>query len=160
MQKTKLSSFILLLLFVLFWGCGKDSTPTGPEQPTHIEAAGCVIQQGETEIARAEKNAVSGQFILEERVQSPLLGFYLIADDGKLFRPDSEEYIFAWKSKKPQVADAIQFETDGDWNFHIKGFEAGQTSIEFKVLHGDHEDFVSLEIPVQITASAGGGLGK
>ena len=160
MKKTILSIFMLLILSALFSGCGKDSNPVAPQQPGHIEAAGCLIKQGETEIARAEKGAVTGVITVEERVQTPLLGFYLIADDGTLFQPTDKNFLFAWQSKKPQIADAIQFETDGDWNFHIKGFEAGQTSIEFKVLLNNDEDFVSLQIPVQVSANSGGGLGK
>ena len=150
----------LMIMFLLFAGCGKDDNPVGPEDSDHVEAVGCVVKQGDVEVARAEKGAVTGQFIVEERVESALLSFHVIAEDGSLFQPDVEENLFAWESKRDDIADAIQYETDGDWGFHIKGFETGQTSIVFKILHGDHDDFVSLEIPIQVTASAGGGLGK
>lgn len=160
MHKTLLFSFTLFMLSLLFSGCGKNSNPVGPEQPAHIDAVGCLIKQGETEIAHAENGVITGAIAVKERVQTPLLSFYLIAKDGTPFQPDDKDLLFAWQSKNSQVADAIQFETDGAWNFHVKGFEAGQTSIEFKVLRGDSEDFVSLQIPVQVSASSGGGLGK
>lgn len=160
MQNLTISSLFFLMLMLLIAGCGKDDNPAGPTDNEHVEAVGCVVKQSDVQIVRAEKGAVTGQFIVEERVQSPLYNFYLIAEDGALFQPDDNEYILAWESKKPDIADAIQFQTDGPWGFHIKGFEAGQTDIILKVLHGDHEDFVSLDIPVQVTAASGGGLGK
>ncbi len=159
MQKFIATSSIFLIVTLLFLGCGKDN-PVAPQEPEHLGAEGCVIKQGDVEVVRAEKGKVTGGLVVEERVQSPALGFYLIAKDGKLFNPESEEYLFSWTSKKPDIADAVQYETGGAWNFHVKGFDVGQTSIVFKVLHGDHDDFVSLDIPIQVTPGSGGGLGK
>ena len=159
MHKFAATSSVLLMTMLLFLGCGKDN-PVAPDEPEHLSAEGCVIKQGDVEIVRAEKGKVTGGLVIEERVQSPTLSFYFIAKDGKLFQPEGEEYLFAWTSKKPDIADIVQYETDGAWNFHIKGFDVGQTSIIFKALHDDHDDFVSLDIPVQVTPGSGGGLGK
>jgi hypothetical protein len=148
-----------ILISLVFLNCGKDDNPVEPgHEEEHAEAVGCVVKQGEIELARAEKGVVTGSFQLEENIQSPLLNFYLIADDGDLFRPEDEEYSFAWQSMQSGIADAIQFQTDGPWNFHVKGLSAGSTTIVLKVLHGDHEDFVSLDIPIVVGAGSGGGL--
>ena len=160
MKKNSILKVLLLAMAMFMANCGKDNNPVGPEEPDHAEAVGCVIKQGDAELVRAEQGSVTGAFSVEERVESPLLNFYLVAEDGVLFRPEEEGYVFAWESKRPDLADVIQRETDGLWGFHVKGFEAGQTSLVFKVLHGDHDDFVSLDIPIQITEGAGGGLGK
>ena len=160
MQKFTNIGLFLVILALLFSGCGKDDNPVAPEKPDHAEAVGCVIKQGDAEIVRAEKGAVTGQFTIQERVQSALMSFYLIAADGALFRPEEAEYLFAWESKNSDIADIIQYETDGPWEFRVKGFDPGQTGVVFKVLHGDHEDFVSLDIAIQVSEGAGGGLGK
>lgn len=160
MKKISIFFASTLMLALLFTHCGKDSNPVDPSDSDHLEAVGCVVKQGDVEVIRAEKGAVTGAFTVEERVQSSLYNLYLISESGALFQPEDDDYVFAWESKNPQTADIIQFETDGLWGFHVKGFDPGQTSLVLKVLHGEHEDFVSLDVPVTVTASTGGGLGK
>ena len=151
-------AIIFAAVFLLAFGCGKDDNPLDHKENEHADAVGCVIKQDDIELARAEKGTVVGSFQLLENVQTPLLNFYLITDDGDLFRPEGEAFSFAWESKRPDIADAIQLQSDGDWNFHLKGFSSGSTTIKFKVLHEGHDDFVSLDIPTTVAAGSGGGL--
>lgn len=145
--------FSFLTMLWIFTGCGKDN-PVAP--PNGLSASGCVIKSGDIEVIRAEKT-VQGEFLLEERVQSGVLTFYLIDKNGKLFQPTDEKFILAWTVKNHMLADVIQYEADGAWNFRIKGFEAGTTSISFKIMD---DDFESLDIPITVTKSSGGGLNK
>lgn len=145
------AAFAALLLL----GCSKEKNPVSDHE-THTRAVGCVIKLNEVELVRAEKGTVTGALSIKARVESPVMQFYLIAEDGDLFQPVEEEYVFAWESKHPEIADAVQYQMDGRWAFRLKGFAAGNTTLTFKVLHGDHADFVSLEVPVTVTADGGG----
>ncbi len=144
----------LLASFILFNGCGKEN-PVAPGQDS-LNATGCVIKAGDVQLIRAA-DKVTGEFLLEERVQSALLTFYLVDKNGNLFQPKDEGYILAWEVKNHMLADVVQYEADGAWNFRLKGFEAGTTSVSFRIMD---DDFESLDIPIKISPSAGGGLNK
>lgn len=144
----------LLASLVLLSGCGKDN-PVAPGQDG-LNATGCVIKAGDVQVIRAE-NKVTGEFMLEERVQSGLLTFYLVDKNGTLFQPEGESHLLAWEVKDHMLADVVQYEADGAWNFRLKGFEAGTTSVSFRIMD---DNFKSLDIPIKISPSAGGGLNK
>jgi hypothetical protein len=147
------------LTVLLLAACSKDSNPVKPEaQDKSTNAVGCVIKQAGVEVVRAEKGKVTGTLTVKERTESPVLQFFLIAANGALFQPEDEEYMFFWEAKKMEVADVIQYQTDGRWGFRIKGFSVGSNSIAFQVLLGDQADFVSLDIPVNVTPDIGGAL--
>jgi hypothetical protein len=144
---------VIFIVFMLMTGCGKDN-PVGPGDDG-LNATGCVIKAGDVQVIRAE-NSVTGEFLLEERVQSGLLSFYLVDKKGNLFQP-SGDYILAWTVKNQMLADVIQYEADGAWNFRLKGFEAGTTSVSFIIMD---DEFESLDIPITVSKSSGGGLNK
>jgi hypothetical protein len=147
------------LTVLLLAACSKDSNPVKPNsQDKSTNAVGCVIKQAGVEIVRAEKGKVTGTLTVKERTESPVLQFFLITANGALFEPEDEAYMFFWETKKSEVADAIQYQTDGRWGFRIKGFDTGSTSIVFQVLLGDQVDFVSLDIPITVNPDSGGGL--
>lgn len=155
-MRTKQTIFgLLLAALVLLTGCGKDDNPVAPGQDG-LNAVGCVIKAGDEEVIRAEKN-VTGEFLLEERVESGVLSFYLVDKNGVLFQPTDETYLLAWTVHNQMLADVIQYEADGAWNFRLKGFEAGTTSVSFRIMD---DEFESLDIPITVAASSGGGLNK
>ncbi|MBN1466315.1 hypothetical protein JXA02_11165 [candidate division KSB1 bacterium] len=146
-------SFILLFLI----SCGKDDNPvTTEDHDEHAEAVGCVIKQSDLELVRAAQGQLTGSFSVNENTESAMLSFFLVAQDGDLFQPEEDHFVLSWTSADPQIADIIHYEQDGAWNFRIKGLDAGSTMLQFKVLHGDHADFVSLDIPVNVSEDGGG----
>mgnify|MGYP006278010721 CR=1 FL=1 len=158
-SKRSLYGILVLGLMVFFTGCGKDDNPVEPEDhDKHAEAVGCVVMQEDMELARAEKGTVSGELVVQALTETPVLNLYLVAEDGDLFQPEEDEYTMAWDSQDPSIADLIQYQADGKWGFRLKGLDVGNTSISFVVMHGDHEDFVSLAIPVKVEPNGGGGL--
>jgi len=56
-----------------------------------------------------------------------------------------------WSVTDGSIAEVEQHSEDGKWNFHIKGKKLGTTAIEIKIMHGDHADFVSKPIPIEVT---------
>ncbi len=156
MQRIFISGLLIILMFAMITSCSKDENPVGPEPSDGLNARGCVILLGDQEIVRAEGN-VKGEFTAQERVQSELLSFYLVDQNGKLFQPTDEEYVLAWDVANHRIADFIQYEIDGDWSFHLKGFKAGETLVSFKII-GD--EFESLSIPVKVAAGSADGLEK
>ncbi len=151
-------SAIIIAGVLILSACSKDKNPVeAHDHDEHTKAVGLVIKQGENEVVRAEKGQVTGALSVKERTESPVMQFFLIAEDGDLFQPADEAYLLVWESKAMEIADLIQYVSDGRWGFRVKGFRVGSTAVVFKVKHGDHDDFVSLDIPVIVT-SGGGGL--
>ena len=80
-----------------------------------------------------------------------MLSVRFIAEDGDLFTPDPDGgWSLAWDIADESVAEVEHHEEDGAWAFHIIGLEEGQTTIELKINHGDHADFVSKEIAIHV----------
>lgn len=150
-------STLIIAGVLIFTACSKDKNPVEThDHDEHTKAVGCVVKQGGTELVRAEKGKVTGGLSVKEKAESPVLQLFLIAEDGDLVQPTDDEYRLAWESKAMDLADVIQYTSDGRWGFRVKGFRTGSTAIIFKVKHGDHDDFVSLDIPVTVTAGGGG----
>lgn len=156
MQRVLGFGYLIVFMFILITACSNDDNPVGPEPSDGLNARGCVILQGDVEIVRAEES-VSGAFAGHERVQSELLSFYLIDQNGNLYQPTNEDYVLAWDVVDHRIADFVQYKVDGDWNFHLKGFEAGETKVRFKII-GD--EFESLNIPIKVAEGSADGLEK
>lgn len=43
--------------------------------------------------------------------------------------------------------------TDGSWEFSLQGLQEGSTTLRVALMHGDHNDFLSLAIPVTVSPS-------
>jgi hypothetical protein len=54
---------------------------------------------------------------------------------------------------EPAIAEATPSDTE-KWSFRIRGLQEGSTTLRVAVVHGDHNDFLSLEVPVSVTADA------
>lgn len=146
---------ISCLALFFFASCGTDKNPVSPNDAANL-GNGCVVKQGDVQVVRAEGDSVTNNFFVQENTQSPLLSLYLIDSKGKEFQPEAQEYLLMWQSQNPGVADVVQYQTDGAWNFHVKGFDMGTTSVVLKILKGQEEKFVSAPLPVQVTENSGG----
>ncbi len=150
------SIFALFFLTTFFFiiGCSDDNNPVKESDTDHdhAEAVGCIISSSVVELARYEKGAVTGQLQVKAGEETPLLSIVFIAEDGDVFQPEENHYKLAWDFSASDIAEIEQHDEDGRWRFHLKGKNAGNTDITFKVLHGDHADFVAKPIPVQVVA--------
>ena len=94
---------------------------------------------------------MTGKLQVKVGDETPLLTIKFSADDGDLFQPEEDHYQLDWEFAASDIADIEQHAEDGKWRFHLHGIKAGSTEIIFKILHGDHADFVAKPIPVQVT---------
>lgn len=144
---------VILLIISLFFGC--DDNPVDDnhdEENDHTEAVGLIILDSGNEIVRYENGMISGIINVKVNEETPLLSVKFIDDhDGDLFTPEDDHYNFDWTISNESIAEVEQHAEDGKWKFHIKGKSVGATTIEIKILHGDHADFVSLPIAIAVT---------
>ncbi len=152
MLKIVLKLLPLFALLFLSSHCSKDDNPVDDSDTDHghAEAVGFVLSSSGIDLIRYEKGVIAGELEVEEGELTPLLTINFIAEDGDLFQPDGEHFKLNWEVDNTDIADVVQHEEDGKWRFHIQGKQAGETTIIFEILHGDHADFVSLPIPVHV----------
>ncbi len=144
---------VLFALSLIVWGCEKNPVDDDHDHnDAHAEAVGLVITQSGTEIVRYESGVVTGQITVKAGEETPLLSVKFIDEhDGDLFTPEEDHYSFDWMIADESIAELEQYDENGKWRFHIHGKTAGNTTIEIKIMHDDHADFVSLPIPIEVT---------
>lgn len=155
---------VFLLLFVLpvnimFWGCKEESNPITDQQP-HFEPEGWLIRDatlkpilvvfqgviqktwnGESvdTVFKAPLNALSPHYSVR----------FLSASKEILNPPSGSEYSLGFLITDTSKLAAVK-DSPTDWAFHLKGKQIGQTTIELRLLHGNHADVITPKIPVKI----------
>jgi hypothetical protein len=144
---------IFLIGSIMFFSCSDDSNPVKDDDMDgdHAEAVGCVIFSDDVELARSEKGTVTGQLQVNAGEETPVLTIQFVAEDGDLFQPDEEASLLKFEFADNSIATITQIADYGKWKFNLHGIKAGTTEVTFKIMHGDHADFVAKPIPVEVT---------
>ena len=158
MFKRSMSALSIFALALFVASCGDDDNPVDPDDhDDHAEAFGLIIRDSGTEIVRVESGQVTGEIEVGHGKETALLTVRFIAEDGDLFTPDEEDgYALAWEIADESIAEVEHHAEDGAWAFHIVGLEEGETTIQIKINHGDHADFVSLKIEIHVSEDGPG----
>ncbi len=137
----------LVCASIFYAGCAKN--PVKDHHGEHNEAVGLVILRGNEEWVRYQDGNVTGSIYVKSGTETPLLSIRFIDEhEGSLFTPAVAHSSLAWTIADPSIAEAKQNLGDDPWSLRIVGKAVGTTSIEIKIMHGDHADFVSLPIPI------------
>ena len=140
---------IVSILFVA--GCSDDNPVNNNEESAHAEAAGLVITMDGTEIVRYEEGAVTGNIPVHAGESTSVLSVQFISEeDGDLFTPGTDHHSLVCEVDDESIA-TYEKQEGSNWSFFIHGVTAGSTTIEIKIFHGDHADFVSLPISIEVT---------
>lgn len=136
---------ILALIFsvaLLFAGC-KNPAGNGDENHGHsIPYSIEFVQNGETVVSYSDGNT-EGHFDVEEGQETVLITVeFLDEEDHEIHAEDlDDEYSPEWEVGDTSIAGIEQHENEGRWSFHIVGKAAGETSVQFKLMHINHEVF-------------------
>jgi hypothetical protein len=146
----KKTTFLLSILALVFFQACKDN-PVGDDDHNHKEAVGLVLTSSGVELVRYEApNTPTGEIIIPAGSETDLITVNFIAEDNDLFQPDEPEYTLGQTIADETIAEFEQHEEDGKWRFHIKGLQAGTTTITLNILHNDHSDFTSQPITIVV----------
>lgn len=72
---------------------------------------------------------------------------FLNSDKEEINAPEDEDHSFGWEIANEAIAKIDQDEP-GEYEFHLKGIEAGTTTLELFVLHEGHVDVRTIKIPI------------
>lgn len=144
-------TFVGGLCLFLSLQCNNDNPVDEHEHGEHAEAVGLVIFANNSEWVRYQNGVVTGKITVRVGQETPLLSIQFINEhDGKLFTPEGDHHALAWTIADKAIADVRQNPGDNKWAIYVIGKTVGNTSIEIKIMHGDHADFVSLPIPIEV----------
>lgn len=151
---TNFSTKIITLSFavtLLLAGCNNpasnDDDHEEHSEPHSIE----FVMNGET-IVTFNEGDISGHFQVDEQSETSLITAEFFDEDGNEIHGEdlSDEYSLAWEIANTDHADIEQHDEDGRWSFHITGKTAGETTVEFQLMHGDHADFSTDPIEIHV----------
>lgn len=142
-----LISFLTLIIFTI--SCEED--PIAPQEE-HLKAIGMVFYSSGIEVARIVKGITDDTLSVTTDGLSDHLDIKFIdEEENEVPPPSTETQTLAWEFEDNSIADIWQHEgEEGYFAFHLQGLQAGETNIEFFVMHNDHSDFRSGNIPIKV----------
>ena len=159
----------VVLVFALgTTGCDDDN-PASPSETPHEDFEGVLIQTSDgTELIRQFEGTITGSLALESGATLAGLQVWFLDENGDPARPedDHEAEEHAEEEHAEEEVYSLAFSIDDtaivqivkaageEWAVDLTGVQAGDTAIQFMVMHGDHADFTSLALPVSVTAPA------
>ena len=172
-------ALLLLAVAMLFVACGDDENPIvdgdDEDEPFHAESDGFVLKIDGQEIYRQFQGTETGGITLKVGEELDVLTVFLDQNGGEFFPEDLEEGEDHEDEDEHEGEEAfglgltgydtsiveirLHEEEEGEahdetekWVMEVIGLKAGQTQIDFQLLHGDHPDFTAaLPIPVTVT---------
>lgn len=123
-----------------------DGDGTGPGD--HQEAVGMVItDQNNTTLASVNAaRQVTGSLTVAAGAARHL-EVYFVDEDGERFQLDDDDHTLAWTVANQNVAVIDSH----DGHLDLDGVAAGNTTVVFSIMHGNHSDYDSPAIPVAVT---------
>ncbi len=139
--------FSTLILTIAILACSNPADSDG-DHDEHEEPVGFVLKMNGTDHIKQENGAVTGSFTLTNGNESDHVTIYYIAEDGDEFQPHADEgYSLAAEFAN---SDMMEFESEGDWGFHLHPKAVGTTTMKLKLMHGGHSDFTSQDITITV----------
>jgi hypothetical protein len=132
-------------------GCGDN--PVTPEE--HFEARGVILRIGDSTIVTVDSNRVTGGVRLDSVGQSRRIELFFILEDGTVAIPEhdpatgEEELGLDIRVADTTVVAASDLDTH-DWRMTLTARRTASTTLVVALLHGGHDDFVSVDIPVVV----------
>ncbi|MGM0547570.1 MAG: hypothetical protein ACQEST_12720 [Bacteroidota bacterium] len=140
---TKFTAF-LFASAILIAGCSNpasdDDDHEEHSEPDRIEFSD---EDGFIASYTYSTDTTEGHFDVPEEGESQKITVEFRDEDGNEIHSEDldDEYSLAWEIANTDHAEVEQHDEDGRWSFHIVGKAAGETTVQFMLLHGDHPDF-------------------
>lgn len=140
------------LLLILWTGCA-DNPVTPAEE--HFEARGLALRINGVDTVVVDSNRLKqGRIMIKAGTETDHISIQFIreSDGTRGVPPDTEtEFQLGWTIADTTIANLERDDDhDGKWAFHLHGLKPGSTTLVLKLLHGDHPDFQTLPIPIEV----------
>jgi hypothetical protein len=141
---TNISTKLIALTFTaILFSAGCSNPASNDDHEEHVRPYSMeFIMNGES-IVTYDSGNVSGHFDVGEDQETSLITAKFFDEDGNEIHSEdlSDEYSLAWDITNTDHAEIKQHDGDGRWSFHIVGKSAGETTVQFLLMHIDHSVF-------------------
>ena len=143
-------STVLFLFTISLSGCGDDD-PVAPQEE-HFEAIGMVFYTSGIQIAKILRGETNDTLAAQVGVVGDHIEIKFYDEEENIVDPpESEGQTLSWEIGDESFLEVDQDEgEEGSFEFHLEGISAGNTVIEFFIMHEGHPDFRSGKIPVRV----------
>lgn len=158
-KKLLLAIFLVFSSLIILTSCDEDD-PSSPSEE-HFDAAGVEIEDATGAVFfKVFKGQVDAS--VNEKFEIPIgmsdhFEIYFLDDNGnRLEEPEDHHYTLGYEIEDPSIVALHQHEDDHDddhyeeWEFHLEGLKAGETTLELSILHEGHSDFRTGKFPVLV----------
>ena len=123
----------------------------------HYSAIGVVLSVNGDMIAAQEQNTITyatgNSISVPEGASTETITVQFLADDGTPFTPERSGYSLRHTIGNTDILNITHPVNDDEWSFRLMGNQAGSTTLQFHLWHGEHSDFTSMEFQVSVEAS-------
>lgn len=119
----------------------------------HIRPEGLVLEMNDEEIVTYENGVVTGQITVAVGAETDHIHVHFLDADGEEIEHDhaEDDHDIVFEVGDETIAEVEQHEEDGHDEFHVLGKQVGTTTLRVHIGHGDHFDFSSKNIPIEVT---------
>ena len=146
----KLSTVVFFSLLCSLTLLSCDDNPVEDDDHDHAPAEGLVLEMNGTALVTVHEGQVTGTITVAAGEKTDHITVEFTDHDGQHIHTDElgSEFSLGWTIADEAVAE---FEHEGRWGLHIHGLTAGNTTLEIRLNHGEHADFRTPAIPIQVT---------
>jgi hypothetical protein len=151
--RTKNGVLLALALGIGLGAC--DDSTTGVDDDEHFEPVTMQLVLGGQVLVTAGSvgGPVQGEIELEVGQETAHVTVRFLDEDGNVTAPDDDVFLQV-EIEDSGVADFEQ-DTPGEFGGHFHGEAAGHTDMVFMVMHGDHADWISADVHVDVNNQSG-----
>lgn len=123
--------------------------PVEEHHDEHSDAHGLILLANGSEILRVEGAAVDDTLFVPLGGNSSIIEVEFLTEEGEPIHAEDLDDDFGLRLTvaDPTVAD---YEMEGDWSFVLNGLVQDTTSLVVELLHLEHPDFTTPDIPVVV----------
>lgn len=142
---------LLLLVAALFTFSACDSNSVDDHEDEHADAEGLVLRASGQQIVEVKEGVVTGSITVQAGDETPLIVVEFRDHDGNEVHTEDlgSEFSLGYRFGDSSIAGWEQHEGE-NWEFHVLGLAEGTTTLELELLHGDHADFRTPTITVEV----------
>ncbi len=133
-------------------GCSDDN----PADPTvdgcsHFDADGVILEVDGKHLVAQWEGSIDGEVEVEQGSEIDIDVMFLTPDSSRAVpSADCDDQSLEVIVDDEKVATVSTSAASGRWSFRLTGVEAGETSVSVRIIHIDHPDFTSLDLPVHV----------
>lgn len=146
MQFLSRASIMIILVTLVFSGCKKS------DHDDHLDIGGFRILMNNEVVAQQTGTVVTGQISLDRGQTSGVMTVEFRDPEGNVLNITDNDLYLQVTSSTTSVASTQQV-TGSKWSFQVVGLSPGQSSLTISLMHGNHADFESRPITVNVIST-------